>query len=108
MHTQFFQILKDQATFLDDTTVDDATKHEYVCFCNRTFTTPQGLASHKRLAHNIGAREKHLIDGGNLSLLSEILVDETEVISTSGVYPQKRTGQSLLPVIAKKWFSSDR
>ena len=36
---------------------------EYQCFCTRAFTTPQGLATHKRLAHNIGAQERHLIDG---------------------------------------------
>ena len=42
---------------------DEATTNEFVCFCQRAFSTPQGLAAHKRLAHNIGAQEKHLIDG---------------------------------------------
>lgn len=63
LHTQFFQTLKDPATFTHLEDVDVSTASAFICFCKRAFTTPQGLASHKRLAHNLGAQEKHLIDG---------------------------------------------
>lgn len=89
MHTQFFQILKDQATFLDDTIVDDAMKHEFVCFCNRTFTTPQGLASHKRLAHNIGAKEKHLIDGATCPCCLKFLWTRQRLYQHLAYIPRK-------------------
>ena len=89
MHTQLFQIFKDQATFLNDTFVDDVTKHEYVCFCNRTFTTPQGLASHKRLAHNIGAREKHLIDGATCPCCLKFLWTRQRLYQHLAYIPRK-------------------
>ena len=63
LHTQFFRALKEQATLLHFEGNDEDTAKEFLCFCNRAFTTPQGLATHKRLAHGIGAQEKHFIDG---------------------------------------------
>ena len=63
LHVQFMQTLTGPATFTYPVDVEADTANEFTCFCKRVFSTPQGLASHRRLAHNIGAQEKHLIDG---------------------------------------------
>ena len=64
MHSQFFKVMRGSATFLHDPQdVSDDSVFAHECFCGRCFSTPQGLAAHKRQAHQIGAIEKHLIDG---------------------------------------------
>ena len=37
--------------------------HHYPCHCGRVFTTPQGLAAHKRFAHGYVAPETTLVQG---------------------------------------------
>ena len=62
-HNQIMKTLHDCATFRDVPSDQPRDDEEHKCFCGRCFTTPQGLATHKRKAHQIGALEKHLIDG---------------------------------------------
>ena len=63
LHTQFIDILKTQADLCNVTPMPSKDAREFSCFCGRIFCTPQGLAAHRRLQHNIGSLEKHLIDG---------------------------------------------
>ena len=63
LHSQFVEVLQTCAEFLNLTPSQDHILHEFSCFCGRVFSTPQGLAAHQRLQHQIGAVEKHLIDG---------------------------------------------
>eukprot|EP00435_Cladocopium_sp_Y103_P059388 s1362_g21.t1 len=65
LHGQFFSILKESATFRPNGVLEGGAdlEQDFGCFCGRTFTTAQGLAAHKRLAHDVRALESHLIDG---------------------------------------------
>ena len=62
-HGQIMKTLHTCATFQDLLPDQHEQENDHRCFCGRCFTTPQGLATHKRKAHQIGAIEKHLIDG---------------------------------------------
>ena len=60
----FLTILQCCSTFQGGLQCDvDQMCVEHTCFCGRSFTTAQGLAAHKRQKHQIGAMERHLIDG---------------------------------------------
>ena len=64
MHRQFMHTLNGTATFQGDLIQElDQQEEEHRCFCGRCFTTAQGLAAHRRKQHQLGAIEKHLIDG---------------------------------------------
>ena len=63
LHGQFMKALNSCASFRDVPFDQPDFEEDHKCFCGRCFTTPQGLATHKRKAHQIGAIEKHLIDG---------------------------------------------
>eukprot|EP00435_Cladocopium_sp_Y103_P055590 s1133_g18.t1 len=64
-HRVFFRSLREGgATFLNNADLASHEGHvEFTCFCQRSFTTAQGLATHKRLAHGVRAIESVLIDG---------------------------------------------
>ena len=62
-HRRVLQILKDNGattTGFDDPAV---LVQQYSCDCGRTFTTPQGLAAHRRFAHDYVAPETILVKG---------------------------------------------
>eukprot|EP00435_Cladocopium_sp_Y103_P022277 s2367_g5.t1 len=65
MHKTFFRVLKEGgASFRPDPLgTPQAAECLYSCHCGRSFTTPQGLSCHKRLAHGEYAPEHGLIDG---------------------------------------------
>ena len=63
-HGQFVRTLQTCATLLGpDQASTEVGVANLACFCGRQFTTPQGLAAHQRRVHQIGALERHLIDG---------------------------------------------
>ena len=62
-HGQIVKTLHTCATFRDLPFDQNDEDEGHKCFCGRCFTTPQGLATHKRKAHQIGSLERHLIDG---------------------------------------------
>lgn len=62
-HRRVLQILKDHGattTGFDDPAV---LAQQYSCECGRSFTTPQGLAAHRRFAHDYVAPETALVKG---------------------------------------------
>ena len=65
LHRDIFKLIEDQGgeftphPSLTDTRCDQG----HQCFCGRHFTTAQGLALHRRKAHDIHAPEYRLVDG---------------------------------------------
>ena len=76
MHKTFFRILtQSDATF--DPSPDVLALHapgQFDCHCGRSFTTPQGLACHKRHTHGEFAPERDLIDGATCPEFFEVLL----------------------------------
>ena len=104
LHKQFFHSLKEQATFHDSTNVEDASTNEFVCFCQRAFSTPQGLAAHKRLAHNVGAQEKHLIDGVTCPCCLKFLWTRQRLYQHLAYIPRKGQANQCFQTLQRQGF----
>ena len=64
LHFEAFRVLQDAGyELMPDPCQADVRLAEHKCHCGRTFTTPQGLATHKWKKHRQHAPEYHLITG---------------------------------------------
>ena len=64
-HRSFYTILQEEggATFHDGPSQNQRDELDYPCHCGRIFSTPQGLATHKRHQHQEFCPEHHLLSG---------------------------------------------
>lgn len=63
-HRKFFRTLeKHHATFCPSYFGIHVGEHEFHCFCGGAFTTAQGLATHRRKAHDVFSLEHDLLTG---------------------------------------------
>eukprot|EP00435_Cladocopium_sp_Y103_P021383 s3467_g5.t1 len=65
MHRAFFRIFQHAGASFDPDPLnaDEAHEKSHACHCGRCFSTPQGLACHKRLQHGEFAPEHEMISG---------------------------------------------
>eukprot|EP00435_Cladocopium_sp_Y103_P045651 s2754_g13.t1 len=68
------------------------------------FTTPQGLASRKRSAHNVGALEGHLIDGAICPCCLKFLWSRGKIFQHLAYFPRKGQVNHCFQELQKRGF----
>ena len=104
-HGQIMKTLHTCATFQDLLPDQHEQENDHRCFCGRCFTTPQGLATHKRKAHQIGAIEKHLIDGPTCPSCLKFFWSRQRLYQHLSYIPRRTKSQSMFPRPAKARLS---
>eukprot|EP00435_Cladocopium_sp_Y103_P075953 s9_g70.t1 len=108
-HHVFFRTLRDAgATFLNNVYLEgDEGHNEFVCFCHRSFTTAQGLATHRRLAHGIRAIENRLIDGVTCPCCLKFLWSRQRLYQRLAYVSRKTGVNACFQQLCRRGFQAD-
>lgn len=105
LHSQFIDILQTKAELRNVTPLTNRDAREFSCFCGRVFCTPQGLAAHRRLQHNIGSMEKHLIDGATCPCCLKFLWTRQRLYQHLSYIPRQTKFNHCFQTLQKQGFT---